>query len=160
MQVAYDVSVTKDRVIIHVQGDKLINGWQNTVLFLGMPLRYDVNDKRCVVMGQSENSSSTYNNKLNVLQDSINTMNRAYDWYYVASPGNPSWGNTYFLETLHFGYGNEGLRGELDGLYGTNPNGVVDGDEIDILGQRYKAVVIQAVNYNAFPRSVLLIKKA
>jgi len=158
--ITYDVNVTKDRVIIHVQGDKLISGWQNTVVYLGMPIRYDSTDKRCVVFAQSENAAAAYNSKLNFLQDSVNAMFKAYDWKYVDSPGNPSWGNNYFLETLHFGIVGEGLRGELEGLYGTNPTGMVDGDDIDVLGERYKVVIVQNYIYNAFPRTALLIKKS
>lgn len=156
--VSYDVNVTKDRVIIHVQGDKLISAWQNTVIFLGMPLRYDPNDHLCIVKAQSEGGG--VNNKITVLQDSINTMYQNYDWFSVQSPANPSWGNTYFLETLHFGYGNEGLRGELDGIYGTHPGELVDGDEIDVLGTRYKVIISRGVGQNNFPRTALLLKMA
>jgi hypothetical protein len=156
--IAYDVAVTKDRVIIHVQGDKLISGWQNSVSYIGMPLRYDVTDKKCVARAQTENSA--YTNALMLVQNAVAVTNSSYTWYSIAAPSSPSWGNNYFLETFHFGFTNEGLRGEIDGLYGILETGLVDGDEIDVAGQRYKIVIRTANGNNAFPRTALAIKKA
>lgn len=157
-EVSYDVSVTRDRVIIHVQGDKLITQWQNTIAYLGMPVRYDINDKKCVLKALSEGDPRSASATL--MQDSVGNTMQAYNWYYVASPANPSWGNTYFLETLHFGLGNEGLRGELEGLYGTFDAQLVDGDEIDVAGVKFKVIIRRAVGSNAFPRTALLMRKS
>jgi hypothetical protein len=157
-KVKYNLSVTPDRIILHLQGDKLVGTWQNSVVFLGMPIRYNINDKKCVVLCSSENALTT--SQIRLIEDSIGQTNVNYNWYYVASPSNPSWGNTYFVETLHFGLANEGLRGELDGLYGTNPNGLVDGDEIDINGKRYLVIKRQVQGNNGFPRDTLLLRKS
>lgn len=154
--VTYDLSVTRDRVIIHVQGDKLVAAWANTVIFLGMPLRYDINDKKCVVKSASEDD--TLNNACRVLEDSIGQTLQSYTWYYIASPANPSWGNNYFVETFHFGKTAEGLRGEIDGLYGTHPDGLVDGDIIDVNGTQFKVIKRVANQNNAFPRDCLLMR--
>lgn len=157
-QITYDLNITPDRIIIHVQGDKLISGWRNSVIFLGMPLRYDINDKKCVIKSTSENSN--VGNICRMLEDSIGQTLQNYTWYSVQSPGNPSWGNNFFVETLHIGNGVEGLRGELDGLYGSNPNGLVDGDVIDVTGVKFKVIKRVAVGSNAFPRDCLLLKQS
>lgn len=157
VDVSYNLSVTPDRVIIHIQGDKLISGWQNTVMFLGMPFRYDINDKKFVIKAASEDA--LHSNTATVLENSIGQTLYNYSWYYVSSPGNPSWGNTFFIETLHLGHGAEGLRGELDGLYGSHDDGLVDGDEIDVNGTRFVVIKRNAYGLNAFPRNTLLMRK-
>lgn len=157
-KVKFDLSVTADRVILHVQGDKLVSTWQNTVVYLGIPVRYSLSDKKCVVLGASENSIVSAG--LRVVEDAIAQVSQNYSWYYVGAPTNPSWGNTYFVETLHFGKINEGLRGELDGLYGSHDAGLVDGDEIDINGKRYLVIKRQSPGNNAFPRNTLLFRKS
>lgn len=157
--VTYDISVTKDRVIIHVQGDKLVATWQNTVTFLGMPIKYDPNDRKFVVRATSENGNVVAN-VCRVLENSVGVVSQNYNWYYVASPGNPSWGNTYFLETFHIGNGAEGLRGELDGLYGSHPDGLVDGDEIDVAGTKFKIIQRRSNGTNEYPRTTYFMRKS
>jgi hypothetical protein len=154
--VTYDISVTRDRVIIHVQGDKLISSYANSVAFLGMPLRYDINDKKCIVYAASEDA--VVNGSPRVLEDSIGNVHQNYNWYYIASPGNPSWGNNFFVETLHFGKGSEGLRGELDGLYTTHPSGLIDGDVIDVNGTQFKVIKRVSNGSTAFPRDCMLMR--
>lgn len=154
--VTYNLSVTEDRVIIHLQGDKLIASWQNPVVFLGMPTRYDLNDKKCIVKASSEDDYHA--NLLTVIEDSIGQTLQNYSWYYVGSPGNPSWGNHFFIETLHFGLGSEGLRGEIDGLYGSHDDGLVDGDIIDVNGTNFLVIKRGAYGNNAFPRSTLFMR--
>lgn len=156
VEVTYHLDVTPDRIIIHVQGDKLISSWQNSVLYVGMPIRYDTTDKKFIVKGQSENSN--YSNSITVLENSIGGRNVEYQWYFVNVPNNPSWGGKFFVETFHIGNSTEGLRGELDGLYGAHPNGLVDGDEIDVNGQRYLVIKRRANGNNAFPSECLLLK--
>lgn len=158
-RVTYHLSITADRIIIHLQGDKLIAQWQNPILFLGMPLRYDPSDKLCIVKATSENGSSTAN-ACQLLEDSIGSAHRQYLWKYVESTANPSWGGKYFVETLHFSYGAEGLRGELDGIFGTHEGSLVDGDEIDVNGKKYLVVIRRAVGNNNFPRAALLMRMA
>lgn len=155
--VSYDLSVTPDRVILHVQGDKLIAAWANSVIFLGMPIRYDINDRTCIAKITSEDSN--VNSLCRVIEDSIGQMQQNYNWYYVGSPGNPSWGNNFFLETFHFGKTGEGLRGELDGLYGTHSDGLVDGDIIDVNGTKFKVIKRVANGNNGFPRECLLMRQ-
>ncbi|WP_422661728.1 hypothetical protein ACK8P5_25580 (plasmid) [Paenibacillus sp. EC2-1] len=155
VEVSYDINITKDRIIIHLQGDKLIAAWQNPVLYIGMPIKYDVNDRRCVVLAISENPVS-HAGGLYVLQDANNVPNPVYTWHHVNSPGNPSWGNSAFLEVLHFGYGLEGLRGEFEGLYVTNPLNMVDGTEVDVTGTRFKTIVSKGAGN--FPRATFLLK--
>jgi hypothetical protein len=158
-QVTYDLNVTQDRIILHVQGDKLISGWRNAIIFIGMPLRYDINDKTCIVKAVSE-SGAIASSTARLLVDSIGQTLQNYTWYFVASPGNPSWGNNFFVETFHFGNGSEGLRGELDGIYGCNPTGLIDGDLIDVNGTKYKVIKRVATGQNNFPRDTLLFKQS
>lgn len=158
VKVSYDLNITKDRIILHVQGDKLIKDSLNPVVYLGMPFRYDPDDKFCIVKGQSENELSKYKSKLNVLQDATRGKESEYEWYHIKTPRNPSWGNNYFIETLYFGKENEGLRGELEGLYGLVADHVGDGDVIKVSNSYYKAIVVQPNKNNAFPREILLMK--
>lgn len=155
--VSYDLNITKDRIILHLQGDKLINGWYNPVMFFGIPTRYDQNDKTCIVRAQSENweLSSTVPQ---VCEDSVGNAWATYAWQYVSAGANPSWGGNYFTETFHLNHGTEGLRGELEGLYGTAPGKIVDGDIVDIQGTQFKAIQRVANGYNAFSRDILLLK--
>lgn len=157
VMVTYHLSITAERIIIHVQGDKLITQWQNTVLFLGTPIRYDANDKLCVIKSASENSYSTAD-RCFVIEDSIGVNHRPYTWHSTQSPGSPSWGNKYFVETFHFGFGAEGLRGEIDGLYGAHDSGLVDGDQVDVNGKRYLVIIRRAAGTNSFPRTCLLMR--
>lgn len=156
--VSYDLNVTKDRIILHVQGDKLIGVWSNAVAYIGMIARYDPNDRTAIGFAVSENDGTA--NRFKMVENSIGTAQQDYGWYYVASPDNPSWGNTYFLEILHVGNAGEGLRGELDGLYGMHQNGTVDGDEIDVSGTRYKVIQRRSNGHNGFPRTCLVMKKS
>lgn len=155
-EVTYHLNVTKDRIILHVQGDKLISGWLNSVVYLGMPIRYDVNDKKCIVKVFSEDAP--VGTRVRLIQDSINQTLQDYTWHYTASPGNPSWGNNYFLEPFHFGKTGEGLRGELDGLYGLHPDGLVDGNIINSNGNDYLIIKRTATGSNGFPRECLALK--
>lgn len=157
--VTYHLSVTADRIIIHLQGDKLITQWQNPLVFLGIPVRYDTSDKLCVVKLASENGVGTANT-CQVLEDSIGTVHRAYQWKYVESTANPSWGGKYFVETLHFSYGAEGLRGELDGIFGTHEGALIDGDQIDVNGNTYLVIIRRTNGVNNFPRTALLMRMA
>lgn len=156
--VTYDLNVTKDRIILHLQGDKLISTWGNPIAFVGMPIRYDVNDRKCVVHAISESAVTA--NKCIVVENSIGQTKQSYDWYYTASPANPSWGNNVFLETFHFGLAGEGLRGELDGIFGCHPDGMVDGDDVDVAGVMYKVIQRKATGNNGFPRTCYLMKKS
>lgn len=156
--VTYDLNVTKDRIILHLQGDKLMSTWANPVVFLGMPIRYDINDRKCVVHAISEYADIA--NKCIVVENSIGQTKHSYDWYYTASPANPSWGNTVFLETFHFGLAGEGLRGELDGLFGCHQDGMVDGDDVDVAGVLYKVIQRKTLGSNSFPRTCLLMRKS
>lgn len=155
--VNYDLNITKDRIILHVQGDKLINGWYNPVLYVGIPVRYDQNDNRCIVRAMSEGWDGSASQP-QIATDSINNAWPSYSWQYVGAATNPSWGGNYFTETLHLNYSNEGLRGELEGLYGTAPGKIVDGDIVDIQGTQFKAIQRVAYGINAFPRDILLLK--
>ena len=92
--VRYNLNVTKDRVILHVQGDKLVAATNSSVTYLGMPIRYDVSDKYCVVNAISTNAPVA--SRIKLIQDSIGQVLFDYLWYYTASPGNPSWGNNHF----------------------------------------------------------------
>lgn len=154
-QVTYEVNVTRNRVIIHVQGDKLIAQWANNVMFLGMPVRYDPTDKFCILRAASEDNSIT--NGAVLIEDSIGLNNQTYQWKYVESPGNPSWGQNYFLEVFHFGKTGEGLRGELEGLYGSHSDGLVDGDIIELNSKQYKVIRRVSNGLNGYPRDVLLM---
>lgn len=157
--VNYDLSVTKDRIILHVQGDKLISGWYNPVVYLGMPVRYDINDKTCIVRATNEMAPSGESSGLMVVENSVGAVWAKYTWKYIDSPSNPSWGNTYFLETFHFSFPGEGLRGELEGIYGLPPDNVSDGDIIDVDGTQFKIIKrTNTTNYNGFPRDTLAMK--
>lgn len=157
VMVGYDLSVTPDRVIIHLQGDPQIATWANPVSFLGMPLRYDVNDKLCIVGAISESAATAAACPL--IEDSIGRTSINYSWAYTAAPDSPAWGDNYFLEVFHFGLDGEGLRGEIDGLYGIHSNGIADGDIIDVNGVKYKAIRRVASGNNSFPRDVLLMRQ-
>ncbi len=156
--VAYDLNVTKDRIILHLQGDKLITTWCNPVVYLGMPIRYDTNDKMFNVFALSEGAQTA--NVCYVVEDAIKSPHRGYTWYSVQSPAGPSWGNTFFAETFHIGYGNEGLRGEMEGLYGVHQDNVADGEELDLSGTKFKVVQRVTNGSNAFPRQCLLMRKS
>lgn len=156
--VRYNLNMTKDRIILHVQGDKLIAQTNSSLAYLGMPVRYDVSDKYCVLKSTTTNSALAARPKL--IQDSIGQVLHDYYWYYTASPGNPSWGNNHFLEPLHFGKVGEGLRGELDGLFGIHPDGVVDGNVINSNGNDYLIIKRAGANHNGFPRDTLAMKMA
>lgn len=155
-EVTYHLNITKDRIILHLQGDKLITGWTNSVAYIGMPIRYDTNDKKCIVKCFSEDAPSA--TRVRLIQDSINQTLQDYLWYYTASPGNPSWGNNFFLEPLHFGKAGEGLRGELDGLFGLHPDGLVDGNVINSNGNDYLVIKRTSTGANGFPRECLALK--
>ena len=155
-EVTYNLNVTKDRIILHIQGDKLISTWTNGLVYLGMPIRYDINDALCLVKVQSEDAPVA--SRIRLIQDSIGQTLQDYLWYYTASPGNPSWGNNHFLEPLHFGKVGEGLRGELDGLFGMHPDGTVDGNIINSNGVDYLIVKRTANGSNGFPRDTLALK--
>ncbi|SYX83994.1 hypothetical protein [Paenibacillus alvei] len=161
VKVSYDINITEDRIILHVQGDKQIGDSQNPVVYLGMPIRYEKDDKLCIVKAQSENELPIYKSKLNVLQDPTRVQSgqkSEYEWYHIKTPRNPSWGNSYFIETLYFGKENEGLRGELEGLYGLVADNVNNGDVLKVSNSLYKAIVVQPYKDNAFPREILLMK--
>lgn len=155
--ITYDISVMRDRVIIHLQGDKLIAQWANPVQFLGMPIRYDINDKKCIVRACSEQNIGV--NYCRVLENSIGLKSQNYTWHTTQSPGNPSWGSNYFLEPLHFGQGVEGLRGELDGIYGSHSDGLVDSDIIDVNGVKFKVIKRVVYGSNGYPRDCLLMRQ-
>lgn len=154
--VTYHLNITKDRIILHVQGDKLISGWANTVGFIGMPIRYDVNDKFCIGQVYSEDAPTAA--RIRLIQDSINQTNQEYTWHNTASPGNPSWGNNYFLEILNFGKLGEGLRGELDGIYGMHSDNLVDGNVVNNNGNDYLIIKRVVNGLNGFPRDCLALK--
>lgn len=154
--VTYHLSVTKNRIILHLQGDKQLSWWQNPVVFLGMPIRYSDTDKRCILRAISETSPIASFPTL--IEDSIGNINISYTWHHTAAPSNPSWGGHYFLEPLHFGKSGEGLRGELDGLYGLSGDNVVDGDVIDVNGNKYLVIKRVATGSNAFPRDTYAMK--
>ena len=156
VEVTYHLNVTKDRIILHLAGDKLISTWSNCVTYIGMPIRYDVTDKRCIVKAMSENSLST--SACRLIQDSLNQTLQDYPWSYTAAPDGPSWGNNYFLEPLHFGKSGEGLRGELDGLFRLHSAGVVDGNIINSNGSDYLVIKRQSNGNNSFPRTTLALK--
>ena len=155
--VNYDLNITKDRIILHLQGDKLINNWNNPVMFFGIPVRYDQDDRTCIVRAMSEgwDASTSYPS---LCEDSIGNAWPQYAWQYAGSPVNPSWGGNYFTETLHLAHNTEGLRGELEGIYGTAPGKITDGDIVDIQGTQFKAIQRVTYGYNAFPRDILLLK--
>lgn len=155
--VTYHLSITKDRIILHLQGDKLISNYGNPVAYLGLPIRYDKTDRKAVLMAVSESFSK--NNVCIVIEDSLNQTLQDYNWYYTAAPGAPSWGGNYFLEPLHIGKNGEGLRGELEGLYGLHSDGVVDGNIITDNGTDYIVIKRIANGNNSFPRPTLAMKK-
>lgn len=155
-EVTYHLNITKDRIILHIQGDKLITGWANGVAYIGMPIRYDVNDKRCIVKCFSEDAP--IKERIRLIQDSINQTLQDYTWHWTASPGNPSWGGNYFIEPLCFGKTGEGLRGELDGLFGMHPDGVVDGNVVNSNGNDYLIIKRTVNGNNGFPRDCLALK--
>lgn len=157
-RVVYHLSVTADRVIIHVQGDKLITQWMNPLIFLGIPIRYDLSDKLCIAKIASEGATGA--NICPIIEDSIGGVHRSYLWKFVESTSNPSWGGKYFVETLHFSYGAEGLRGELDGIFGIHDGGLVDGDQIDVNGKKYLVIIRRTNGTNNFPRTALLMRMA
>lgn len=137
-EVTYNLNITKDRIILNVKGDKLITQWANGLIYLGMPIRYDTSDRLCIVKVQNE--YSPVSSRARLIQDSIGQTLHDYTWHFTASPGNPSWGGNVFLEVLGFGKTGEGLRGELDGLFSTHPDNMVDDQIVDHNGVDYLVI--------------------
>lgn len=119
LQVDYVFNITKDRVIIFVEGMKAEPSKVNSLTYIGLPKRYDSKDKGGNAAGmafttrgpfQSSNGWRALRNRALLTQN-----NYKMGFYYPAR--SYGWGDRLFFSPIFIGHDDEGPRGELDGLY-------------------------------------------
>lgn len=122
IQLDYVVNINNERAIIFVEGLKLETWTQNSLVYLGLPKRYDSND----VNGNSAGMLATTNAYINspvwraLRSRSLTPLfNYSYDYYYPARSYAPN--NNLFFSPILIGNSDEGARGELDGIYVVEP---------------------------------------
>lgn len=116
--VDYIMNVTKDRVIIHVQGMKAESNSCSSLVYAGLPKRYDPSDKapNCALLAASTRAAGTVRPRImrGRMLD-INPTN--YTWEYYPFARSYGYGKQLFFSPIVLGTTAEGPRGELDGLY-------------------------------------------
>jgi hypothetical protein len=147
----YDLSVTKDRIILGTRGDIYSNGSIQMVTYIGLPKRYST---EAASMASCIGVSYQGDNGVRTLQDINGTVNyNIYQGQSVISPLNPGWGTLYNANPIILTNPQEGARGELIDILALPTSGVNQGDTITINGVVY-TVYILSVNGSSFLPSV------
>lgn len=119
IKVNYIFNVTLDRVIIYVDGMKAEPNKANSLTYIGLPKRYDANDKGGNFAGMAFTTRGPFNshNTWRALRNRALVPQSDYemDFYNVAR--SYGWGKQLFFSPIFIGRDDEGARGELDGLY-------------------------------------------
>lgn len=145
--VDYIINVNKDRVIIFLQGMKNDGGWSSSLVYAGLPKRYDPNDKTaCAGMAWAANGTNTKGFK--VLKNRALANGYYYEWDYYSPARSYSHGGQLFFSPLFFGSDDEGPRGELDGLYVIEPiDTTYEFQHLDTFNKNGKNYIIITKNY-------------
>jgi hypothetical protein len=119
LMVAYIFNINKDRVIIQCEGLKVNSGNCSSLTYIGMPKRYDLNDKNCNFGGIAGSTRMDSNNEAmwKALRGRNLAPNFWYEMDYYMPPRSYGWGNKIFFSPIFIGHDDEGPRGELSGLY-------------------------------------------
>lgn len=149
-KVNYVFNVTKDRAIIFVEGQNAEPSNHKTLVYIGMPKRYDPEDTGNNFAGMAYTSygPSTYNTIWRALKNKalINQSSYSMDFYMPAK--SYGWGNKLFFSPMFLGSDTEGARGEFDGLFVVEKTDdhseILHGDTFNRNGKEYMLVTLPA----------------
>lgn len=117
--VNYILNITKDRIIIFVEGMKLESWTCNTLTYIGLPKRYDPTDVNgnfaglaCTSFGDKAGWSLNWS----ALRNRALVSQPAYTMDFYMPVRSYGWASKLFYSPIFLGRNDEGPRGEMDGL--------------------------------------------
>jgi hypothetical protein len=114
----YILNITKDRVIIFVEGLPLESGAINTLTYIGLPKRYDPNDINGNFAGLvgTAYTDTGWQSNWGALRNRALLARQAYPFDFYLPVRSYGWASKLFFSPIFLGSSVEGARGELDGL--------------------------------------------
>lgn len=156
-EVDYVFNINKDRLIIFIEGMKAEPNRRNSLTYIGMPLRYDKDDKGNGFAGIAYTAygSTTTNMLWKVLRNRALQAQDNYLMDFYLPSKSYGWGGRVLFSPLFLGTTAEGARGELDGLLiaeKTEPNTEMQhGDVFVRNGKTYMLIV--PISYGSYSLS-------
>ncbi|MEK3838185.1 MULTISPECIES: hypothetical protein [unclassified Paenibacillus] len=152
----YDLSVTKDRIILCTKGDPYANNNVSMVAYAGLMKRYsaEVNST-----GQGIGVSYQGDNGIRCLRDI--TSQQYYNVYQgqsVIVPLNPGWGALYNGNPVICANMYEGARGELMDILALHYSGVTAGDKITVNGDEHKVYQLTTNGSSFLPSTTIAVR--
>ncbi|OKP93687.1 hypothetical protein [Paenibacillus sp. P32E] len=151
----YDLSVTKDRIILCVKGDPYANNNVSMIAYAGLFKRYS---SEMNSMAQGIGVSYQGDNGFYCLQDI--TAQQYYNVYQgrsVIVPLNPGWGTLYNGNPVILANMYEGARGELLDILALHYSGVTAGDQIKMNSKEYKVLQLTTNGSSFLPSTTVAV---
>lgn len=154
LEIQYVININKDRIIIFVSGNPAEANYCKSLSYIGLPKRYDPNDKGAGFAGITGTTRMPWNNEQNwvALRNRAQSTIFAYNTAAYIPAKAVGWNNQLFFSPIIIGSSAEGPRGELDGLYQIKSidenNEVLHGDTFTQGGKTYMIIEVNPV-YNS-----------
>lgn len=118
MDVSYVINVTKERMIVYVEGQRAETGFMNSLTYLGLPKRSSSNDKFGTFAGIANTAYGNYSvtNTFHALRNRPGTPAFPYNLDFYMPKRSYGWGGRLFFSPIFIGSKVEGTRGILDGI--------------------------------------------
>lgn len=153
----YYMDITKDKVMFATVLNGSATSPATNAFYGGLIKRYSTetdNSAQAFILGMQAGNASPY-----LLKNRAKIVNSTYTYKHITHSYSPSvWGDIIFASPIPLEGTNEGMRGELDGLYTNRIDSMINEDIVSVGGVNYKAIIITTYGNNAFPQSGILIK--
>lgn len=117
IDVDYIINITKDRVIIFVEGEENDTRSTSGLSYIGLPIRYGAEDTTGNFAGIAAIGGATnIGNNWYALRGRALTMQLAYTYSYYTPTRSFGMGDQLFSSPMVLVHGDEGARGELDDM--------------------------------------------
>ncbi|MNO80986.1 hypothetical protein D3C76_722110 [compost metagenome] len=147
-QLAYILNINLSRVIIQCEGLKVDSGYCSSITYIGMPLRYDSNDKGPNFGGiaatgrMDSNQNTTTTGVWKPLRNRMLNQGIYYELDFYLPTKSFGWGHKIFYSPIFIGHDDEGPRGELSGLYIMEPGTNTEFQHYDTFKKDGKTYII------------------
>lgn len=150
IDIDYIININKDRAIIFVEGEETDTRSRSGLCYVGIPIRYDVNDTGSSLAGIASLGSITAQSVAWFAQKNKALINQfAYTFAYYTPSRSYGIGEQLFSSPLIIGSPDEGPRGEIDDLlFIKTPDNSYEARHKDTFIREGKTYIILGKFYN------------